>query len=211
MVATISDCAASASVRVASAASSIVAGAMAVAAVTKSDARSAIGARSYNGRAPMSNPAPVRFEGVRKRFGSTEALRGIDLAVASGECLVLLGPSGCGKTTLLRLVAGLETADARPHPHRRRPSTTCRRAERDVAMVFQNYALYPHLTVFENIGVPAARAPHAAGEIEQRVRRGAARARASRRCWTAGPAELSGGQQQRVALGRALVRSPPSS
>ena len=111
----------------------------------------------------MSSPAPVRFEGVRKRFGATEVLRGIDLEVASGECLVLLGPSGCGKTTLLRLLAGLEKADAGRILIGDRAVDDLPPAERDVAMVFQNYALYPHLTAFENVAFPlrARRTPQA--------------------------------------------------
>ena len=105
----------------------------------------------------MASPAAVRFERCRKRFGAVEAVRGIDLDVAPGECLVLLGPSGCGKTTLLRLLAGLETPDERAHPHRRPGRrATLPPAERDVAMVFQNYALYPHLTGVRERRVPAS-------------------------------------------------------
>jgi ABC-type sugar transport system ATPase subunit len=155
----------------------------------------------------MSNPAPVRFEGVRKRFGSTEVLRGIDLAVASGECLVLLGPSGCGKTTLLRLVAGLEKVDSGRIVIGERAVDDVAPAERDIAMVFQNYALYPHLSAFENVAFPlrARRMPPA--QLEERVR-GAARRLGIEALLQRRPAELSGGQQQRVALARALVREP---
>ncbi len=155
----------------------------------------------------MSRPAPVRFDGVKKRFGETEVLRGIDLEVAAGECLVLLGPSGCGKTTLLRLVAGLEKPDAGTISIAGAPVDNLPPSQRDVAMVFQNYALYPHLSAFENLAFPlrARRAP--AAQIEPRVRDAARRlqieALLDRR-----PAQLSGGQQQRVALGRALVRNP---
>jgi multiple sugar transport system ATP-binding protein len=149
----------------------------------------------------------VRFEGIGKRFGAHAALRDIDLEVHTGECLVLLGPSGCGKTTLLRLLAGLETPDAGKLWIGDRVVNDLPPAERDVAMVFQNYALYPHFTVFENIAFPL-RARHVTeAEIGPKVRKAAARleldALLERR-----PAELSGGQQQRVALARAIVRSP---
>ena len=149
----------------------------------------------------------VRFENVAKRFGAQPALHGADLEVEHGECMVLLGPSGCGKTTLLRLLAGLETVDAGRLWIGERDVTHVPPAERDVAMVFQNYALYPHLSVFENIAFPL-RARHVAGaEIGPRVRKAAERleldALLERR-----PAQLSGGQQQRVALARAIVRAP---
>ncbi len=156
----------------------------------------------------MARPAAaVRFEQVRKRFGAVEVVRGIDLDVAPGECLVLLGPSGCGKTTLLRLLAGLETPDGGRILIGGRPVEQVPPAQRDVAMVFQNYALYPHFTAFQNIAFPLTSRGVAASEIDARVRDAARRleveAFLDRR-----PAELSGGQQQRVALARALVREP---
>src|SRR3954464_12833237 len=149
----------------------------------------------------------VRFERVTKRFGAHHAADGIDLDVESGECLVLLGPSGCGKTTLLRLLAGLETLDAGEIWIGERRVDQLEPARRDVAMVFQNYALYPHLSVFDNIAFPLRTRRIDPGEIDRRVRESASRVGLidllARR-----PAQLSGGQQQRVALARAIVRNP---
>ncbi len=149
----------------------------------------------------------IRFEGVAKRFGAHRALDGIDLEIADGECLVLLGPSGCGKTTLLRLVAGLERADAGRIWIGDRIVNDVSPAERDVAMVFQNYALYPHFTVRQNIAFSLRARRVASSTIESRVQATASRlgleTLLDRR-----PAELSGGQQQRVALARAIVRNP---
>ncbi len=149
----------------------------------------------------------VRFERVTKRFGAHHAANGISLDVESGECLVLLGPSGCGKTTLLRMLAGLETVDSGEIWIGDRRVDQLEPAHRDVAMVFQNYALYPHLSVFDNIAFPLRARRVDASEIGRRVRESAARVGLTdlleRR-----PAQLSGGQQQRVALARAIVRNP---
>jgi ABC-type sugar transport system ATPase subunit len=149
----------------------------------------------------------VRFEGVAKRFGAHAALRNVDLDVHAGECLVLLGPSGCGKTTLLRLLAGLERADAGRISIGDRVVDDIDPAARDVAMVFQNYALYPHFTVFENIAFPLRARRVAPAEIDARVRAAAARV-ALDSLLDRRPAQLSGGPQQRVALARAIVRNP---
>src|SRR3954447_18911450 len=149
----------------------------------------------------------VRFDHVTKRFGAHVAANAIDLEVHTGVCLVLLGPSGCGKTTLLRLVAGLERLDAGAIWIGDRRVDALDPAQRDVAMVFQNYALYPHLTVFDNIAFPLRTRHVEAGEIDRRVRDAATRVGLidllARR-----PGQLSGGQQQRTALARAIVRNP---
>ena len=149
----------------------------------------------------------VRFERVTKRFGAHHAVDGIDLDVVSGECLVLLGPSGCGKTTLLRLLAGLEPLDSGEIWIGHQRVDQLEPARRDVAMVFQNYALYPHLSVFDNIAFPLRTRHVEAREIERRVREAAARV-GLEELLARRPAQLSGGQQQRVALARAIVRNP---
>jgi ABC-type sugar transport system ATPase subunit len=149
----------------------------------------------------------VKFERVSKRFGAHDALRSIDLDIADSECLVLLGPSGCGKTTLLRLLAGLESIDAGAIWIGDRQVNDVPPAARDVAMVFQNYALYPHFSVFDNIAFPLRTRGVAAGDIDRRVRAAADRVGLAE-LLTRRPAQLSGGQQQRVALARAIVRQP---
>jgi ABC-type sugar transport system ATPase subunit len=149
----------------------------------------------------------VRFEGVSKRFGAHVALRDLSLDVPPGECMVLLGPSGCGKTTLLRLLAGLETPDGGRIHIGDRVVNDVPPPERDVAMVFQNYALYPHFTVFDNIAFPLRARRQPAADIAPRVRE-AARRLGLDTLLERKPAQLSGGQQQRVALARAIVRNP---
>jgi multiple sugar transport system ATP-binding protein len=152
--------------------------------------------------------ASVTLLGLTKRFNSgAPALQDLTLEVADGEFLVLLGPSGCGKTTALRCIAGLEEPTAGEIRIGPRDVTHLPPGDRDVAMVFQNYALYPHLTVRENIAFPLEMRRTPEAEVVRRVRQAADRLGLGdlleRR-----PGELSGGQRQRVALGRAIVRQP---
>ncbi|ADU51982.1 carbohydrate ABC transporter ATP-binding protein, CUT1 family [Thermaerobacter marianensis DSM 12885] len=153
----------------------------------------------------MQDRGAIRFEGATKRFDGVTALDRLDLTVEPGERLVLLGPSGCGKSTALRLVAGLEELTDGELYIDGRPASRWAPGERDVAMVFQNYAIYPHLDVFENIafGLRLRRVPEA--EIRQRVGR-VTELLGLDKLLRRKPRELSGGQRQRVALGRALVR-----
>src|SRR5918993_1911368 len=149
--------------------------------------------------------ADLVIEGVYKCYGATPAVRGVDLAVPAGEFAVLVGPSGCGKSTLLRTIAGLEEADRGRIEIGGRDVTELRPKDRDIAMVFQNYALYPYLTVFENIafGLRARRTPEA--ELRRKVAR-AADMLGLGPLLERTPRQLSGGQRQRVAIGRAVVR-----
>lgn len=149
----------------------------------------------------------VRIRNLRKSFGAVEVLGGVDVDVREGEFCILLGPSGCGKTTLLRIVAGLEGHDGGEVWIGDREVSLLTPAERDVAMVFQSYALYPHMTVYENLAFPlkARRAPKA--EIREKVEE-AARLLELQDLLGRRPRELSGGQRQRVAIGRAIVRTP---
>ena len=149
--------------------------------------------------------ARLRLQGVEKSYGSVQAVRGIDLDVAEGEFAVLVGPSGCGKSTLLRCIAGLEEVDAGTVAIGDDVVNDVRPRDRNLAMVFQNYALYPYMNVRENIafGLKARRTP--AAEIETRVRR-AADMLGIEPLLDRLPRQLSGGQRQRVAIGRAIVR-----
>ncbi|MFC7474206.1 sn-glycerol-3-phosphate ABC transporter ATP-binding protein UgpC [Dankookia sp. GCM10030260] len=144
---------------------------------------------------------------VQKSFGATKVLHGVDLHVADGEMIVIVGASGCGKSTLLRIVAGLETATSGHVRIEGRDVTALEPADRDIAMVFQNYALYPHMTVAQNMGYGLKIRGLPRDEIARRV---AATAELigigpllDRR-----PRQLSGGQRQRVAMGRAIIREP---
>jgi ABC-type sugar transport system ATPase subunit len=151
--------------------------------------------------------ARVRLEGVSKLHGSVTALHRIDLEVAAGEFFALLGPSGSGKTTTLRIVAGLETASGGRVLLDERDVTGAEPGERDVAMVFQSYALYPHMTVAENIAFPLRMVRTPRDEIDRAVKAAAARVRIGH-LLERRPGQLSGGQQQRCALARAIVRKP---
>jgi multiple sugar transport system ATP-binding protein len=152
--------------------------------------------------------ASISFKNLSKAFpDGTQALRGIDLEVKQGEFLALVGPSGCGKTTLLRILAGLEQQSAGSVFIDERDASTLQPRDRDLAMVFQNYALFPHLSVFDNLafGLKARRRPKE--EIKQAVLPVAERLGLSAMLKRK-PNELSGGQRQRVALGRLLARNP---
>ena len=149
----------------------------------------------------------VRLEGVVKRHGTFTALHGIDLEIRPGEFLALLGPSGSGKTTTLRILAGLEPLDAGRVLQDGIDVTQKEPGERDVAMVFQSYALYPHMSVGQNIGFPLRMVGTPREEIERAVREAAARVHIGH-LLDRKPGQLSGGQQQRCALARAIVRKP---
>lgn len=144
---------------------------------------------------------------ISKRFGAAEVLRGVDLDVANGEFLVMLGPSGCGKSTLLRIIAGIESQDAGSVSIGDRIVDAVHPRERDVAMVFQNYALYPLMTARQNLafGLKIRKTP--AAEIDRRVDE-VARVLGLEEHLERRPAQLSGGQRQRVAMGRAMMRDP---
>jgi multiple sugar transport system ATP-binding protein len=151
--------------------------------------------------------APVTLSAARKSYGDVNVLHGIDVEIADGEFIVLVGPSGCGKSTLLRMIAGLETITAGEIAIGGRVVNDLEPKDRDIAMVFQNYALYPHMTVATNMGFSLEHRGASKAEIAERVR------------WAADildlshlldryPRQLSGGQRQRVAMGRAIVRNP---
>jgi multiple sugar transport system ATP-binding protein len=152
--------------------------------------------------------APVTLTQVGKVYpDGTEAVRELDLEIGDGELVVLVGPSGCGKTTALRMVAGLEEITRGEIRIGDRVINELDPRERDIAMVFQNYALYPHMTVFENIAFPLKLEGLSRAEREQRVQR-VARTLGLEQHLDRRPRQLSGGQRQRVAMGRAIVREP---
>jgi multiple sugar transport system ATP-binding protein len=151
--------------------------------------------------------ANVKINHLEKSFGGVPAVRGIDLEIAEGEFTVLVGPSGCGKSTLLRTIAGLEDLDAGTIEIGGEVVNEMRPRDRDVAMVFQDYALYPHMTVHGNISLSLRARNTPKAEIEQRVQR-AATMLGIGNLLQRFPRQLSGGQRQRVAIGRAIVRNP---
>lgn len=153
------------------------------------------------------NEARVVLDGVSKYFGKTKALRKIDLDVRGGEFCVLLGPSGCGKSTLLRVIAGLEAPSEGRVFIRGRDVTNVPPGARDVAMVFQSYAIYPHMSVLDNIAFPLRVRKTPRQEIHRRVHEAAALLHLDG-LLDRKPYQLSGGQRQRVAMGRAIVRDP---
>jgi ABC-type sugar transport system ATPase subunit len=155
----------------------------------------------------MSGAARVALRGIVKTHGPVVALRELDLDIEPGEFFALLGPSGSGKTTTLRIVAGLEDADRGTVSIDGRDVTGLQPGDRDVAMVFQSYALYPHMTVRQNIGFTLKMVGTPAAQIERQVRDAAARVRIAE-LLDRRPSQLSGGQQQRCALARAIVRRP---
>lgn len=160
----------------------------------------------------------VKIENLKKTFfslrrGKVEALKGIDLEIASGKFFVLLGPSGCGKSTLLNIIAGIEKqSEGEIYFGDELVASSSKNKflspkERDIAMVFQSYALYPHMTVYENIAFPLKIGKEDKNEIDKKVKEAAAKLEILNML-DAKPGELSGGQRQRVALGRAIVRKP---
>jgi multiple sugar transport system ATP-binding protein len=149
----------------------------------------------------------VSIRGVRKSFGQLEVIHGVDVMIEDGAFVVLVGPSGCGKTTLLRMIAGLENISGGEIAIDGRVVNRLPPKERDIAMVFQNYALYPHMTVRENMAFALRLAKAPANVVEGRVGR-AAEILGLAEYLERYPRQLSGGQRQRVAMGRAIVRDP---
>jgi len=151
--------------------------------------------------------ATVEFRNVHKTFGTVEVLHGVSVDIADSEFVVLVGPSGCGKSTLLRMLAGLENITAGEIAISGRVVNTVPPKDRDVAMVFQNYALYPHMTVFQNMAfsLKLAKAPK---EMMDREVMRSAKILGLEQLLHRFPRQLSGGQRQRVAMGRAIVRNP---
>jgi multiple sugar transport system ATP-binding protein len=151
--------------------------------------------------------ASISIRKLFKQFGSTPVIRGIDIEIRDGEFVALVGPSGCGKSTLLRTIAGLENADAGDILLGERRINDTAPRDRDVAMVFQNYALYPHMTVAQNLGFGLSIQGLPRDQIARRVQ-AAAETLGLQELLERRPRQLSGGQRQRVAMGRAIVRQP---
>jgi multiple sugar transport system ATP-binding protein len=155
----------------------------------------------------LSKVASLTLRDVGKSFGKVEVLRNINLEIADGAFSVFVGPSGCGKSTLLRMIAGLESIDAGEILIGGESVNVLSPADRGIAMVFQSYALYPHMTVAENMGFALKMAGHGKNEVKAAVAR-AAEILQIESLLARRPRELSGGQRQRVAIGRAIVRKP---
>ncbi len=151
--------------------------------------------------------ANIDFEHVSKRFGDTMAVDDLSIGIEDGEFMIFVGPSGCGKTTALRMVAGLEEVSSGTIRLGERPINDLEPGERDIAMVFQNYALYPHMTVAANLGFPLRMRRQSKEQIRARVLE-VARLLEIEPLLARKPRELSGGQRQRVAMGRSIVRHP---
>ncbi len=151
--------------------------------------------------------AGISLRGVKKRYGRVEVIHGVDFDIADSELIVVVGPSGCGKSTLLRMVAGLETVTEGEISIGDRVVNDLEPMDRDIAMVFQNYALYPHMSVFDNMAYGLRNRKFPKDEIVRRVDR-AAQILHLEPFLKRRPRELSGGQRQRVAMGRAIVREP---
>jgi sn-glycerol 3-phosphate transport system ATP-binding protein len=151
--------------------------------------------------------AAVSLRDVRKSYGDLQVIHGVNMDIADGEFIVILGPSGCGKSTLLRMVAGLEAISAGEIRIGERVVNDLEPTDRNIAMVFQNYALYPHMSVYDNMSYGLRIKKFSREEIETRVRR-AAEILELKNFLDRKPRQLSGGQRQRVAMGRAIVREP---
>ncbi len=151
--------------------------------------------------------ARLILENIRKSFGDVAVINGVDLAIAHGEFVVFVGPSGCGKSTMLRMISGLESVSEGRIVIGDRDVTHVAPSKREIAMVFQSYALFPHMTVAENIGFGLKLAKTARDEIDRRVRE-VARTLQIEPLLDRTPRQLSGGQRQRVAIGRSIIRDP---
>ena len=151
--------------------------------------------------------ANIQLKAVRKAYGAVEVIKGIDLDIKNGEFMVFVGPSGCGKSTLLRLISGLESISSGDLLFDGKLVNNVLPSERGIAMVFQSYALYPHMTVYDNMAFGMKLAKSTKEEMETRVRKAAAMLQIDHLLDRL-PKQLSGGQRQRVAIGRAIVRDP---
>ena len=151
--------------------------------------------------------ANIQLKAVRKAYGAVEVIKGIDLDIKKGEFMVFVGPSGCGKSTLLRLISGLESITSGDLMFDGKLVNNVLPSERGIAMVFQSYALYPHMTVYDNMAFGMKLAKSSKAEMDVRVRKAAAMLQIDHLLDRL-PKQLSGGQRQRVAIGRAIVRDP---